>query len=91
MIVNFFVRSLQPILHSAGSSRLVISTIVCHNSPGDSFQRLWNRNARTFATLKPIEMETIDTSERLRALRQIMKENKVDIYSRVFDRDQNLD
>ena len=41
--------------------------------------------ARAFATYaplrRPIEMETVDTTERLARLRELMKSNKVDLYS----------
>lgn len=36
---------------------------------------------KKFASLARIEMETVNTTERLRRLRELMKENKVDVYS----------
>lgn len=41
---------------------------------------------RRFSTTAPIriDMETINTTERLRDLRQLMKEHKVDVYSIVY-------
>ena len=42
--------------------------------------------ARSFATTRiryrPADMETVNTTERLRQLRGLMKQQKVDIYSR---------
>jgi len=44
-----------------------------------------SRVVRNFTTSRPlgqtIEMETVDTTERLRQLRGLMKQQKVDIYS----------
>lgn len=36
---------------------------------------------KKFASTARIEMETVNTTERLRRLRELMKENKIDIYS----------
>lgn len=36
---------------------------------------------KKFASTARIEMETVITTERLRRLRELMKENKIDIYS----------
>lgn len=37
------------------------------------------------STTAAIDMETINTTERLRRLRDLMKENKVDVYSMTYE------
>lgn len=37
---------------------------------------------KKFASTARIEMETVNTTERLRRLRELMKENNIDIYSK---------
>ena len=83
MTVNCYIWSLQPVAHSITGLCLRISRISYHVPSRYSFPRFFNPRIRTFATVPSIEMKTVNTSERLKALRQIMKDNKVDIYGKV--------
>ena len=56
----------------------------CHLNITSLFARSSRPTARSFSkcvTLS-VEMETVNTTERLKHLRDLMKKNKVDIYSR---------
>ncbi|KAL8683740.1 MAG: hypothetical protein Q9186_000374 [Xanthomendoza sp. 1 TL-2023] len=53
-----------------------VSTFLRKTSTGQSFPASFSSTAKAFT----VDMETVNTTERLRELRKLMKENKVDIY-----------
>lgn len=50
------------------------------------FRTNWKLGACRISTETPIniDMETVNTTERLRSLRELMQEHKVDVYSIVY-------
>lgn len=45
---------------------------------------------KKFASTARIEMETVDTTDRLKRLRELMKENKIDVYSMLHAQSFNV-